>query len=86
MQGDDGISKCLQDFGPNPSSDGLELNAFINVSYIRVIFTSQLGHDDNNLLKGVGPNQTSFDKQTFFGLSTLLSTKKTNQGYIRTQK
>ena len=38
----DGISKCLQKFGPKNVSDGLIINAFTNVSDIRVVVTSVL--------------------------------------------
>jgi len=40
LQREDGITKCSKDFGPKSIGDGLTINAFYQLSDIRLIATS----------------------------------------------
>jgi hypothetical protein len=76
LQQDNGITKCLKEFGPKTIGDGLVINAFPNVTDIRFIITSEKYKDGNNILKGCGDNQHIIEddiRYDVFGHSSLPS-------------
>jgi len=77
LQQDNGINKCLKEFGPKTIGDVLVINAFPNVTDIRFIITSEQYKDDGkNIFKSCGDNNRIIEKDIkygVFGHSTLPS-------------
>ena len=72
---EDGITKCLEEFGPKHVGDCLVINSIGNISDICFIATSQLDEDGYNIFKGTGKKSYLFNKR-IFGHSGLSNSSK----------